>query len=170
MAHKTRINGTNYGIKGGKCRVNGTNYSIKKGRTLVGGTGYNISFTIPLSITGNGTFKHKYSIKTNTVAFVTVNGNAYSSAATVNVAAGTTITCTVRSYESTAGKIYLNGTAVATSGTISRFLTNSIGDDYKEVSYTYTVTKAATIALTGSGYNENDTSNTYGYGTIHITG
>ena len=45
MAHKTRINGTNYGIKGGKCRVNGTNYSIKKGRTLVGGTGYDILFT-----------------------------------------------------------------------------------------------------------------------------
>ena len=45
MAHKTRVNGTNYGITGGKCRVNGTNYSIKKGRTLIGRTGYDILFT-----------------------------------------------------------------------------------------------------------------------------
>lgn len=55
MAHKTRINGTNYGIKGGKCRVNGTNYSIKKGRTLIGGTGYNITFGTPLSALAVGT-------------------------------------------------------------------------------------------------------------------
>lgn len=44
MAHKTRINGTYYGIKGGKCRVNGTNYSIKSGKTKVGGTNYSITF------------------------------------------------------------------------------------------------------------------------------
>ncbi len=44
MAHGTRINGTSYGITGGKCLVNGTEYGIKKGRTLVDGTGYDISF------------------------------------------------------------------------------------------------------------------------------
>ena len=44
MAHKTLINGTAYGISGGKTRVNGTNYSIGKGKTLVGGTAYSISF------------------------------------------------------------------------------------------------------------------------------
>ena len=44
MAHGTRINGTAYGVTGGKCRVGGTAYSISKGRTLVGGTGYDISF------------------------------------------------------------------------------------------------------------------------------
>lgn len=49
MAHSTRINGTSYGITGGKCLVNGTSYSIKKGRTLIGGTGYDITFGTPLS-------------------------------------------------------------------------------------------------------------------------
>ena len=44
MAHKARINGTYYGIKGGKCRVNGTNYSIKSGKTKVVGTNYSITF------------------------------------------------------------------------------------------------------------------------------
>ena len=44
MPHGTRINGTAYGITGGKCLVNGTVYGIKKGRTLVGGTGYDVNF------------------------------------------------------------------------------------------------------------------------------
>ena len=44
MAHKTRVNGTIYEVKGGKCLVNGTSYDIKKGRTLIGGTGYDITF------------------------------------------------------------------------------------------------------------------------------
>lgn len=48
MAHGTRINGTSYGITGGKCLVGGTEYSIKKGRTLIGGTGYDITFGTPL--------------------------------------------------------------------------------------------------------------------------
>lgn len=49
MAHGTRINGTSYGVTGGKCLVGGTAYDIKKGRTLVGGTGYDIAFGTPLS-------------------------------------------------------------------------------------------------------------------------
>lgn len=53
MAHKARVGGTNYGIKGGKCRVSGTNYSVKKGRTRVSGTNYNIKFATPLGIIGN---------------------------------------------------------------------------------------------------------------------
>ena len=44
MAHGTRINGTAYGIDGGKCLVNGTSYSIQSGKTLVNGTGYDIAF------------------------------------------------------------------------------------------------------------------------------
>ena len=54
MAHGTRINGTAYGITGGKCLVNGTVYGIKKGRTLVGGTGHDISFGTPLSAYSEG--------------------------------------------------------------------------------------------------------------------
>ena len=45
MAHKTRVNGTIYDVKGGKCLVNGTAYSVKKGRTLIGGTGYDIELS-----------------------------------------------------------------------------------------------------------------------------
>lgn len=44
MAHKTRINGTNYSITGGKTKIGGTNYSVKGGKTLVGGTVRTISF------------------------------------------------------------------------------------------------------------------------------
>ena len=44
MAHKTRINGTAYGITGGKTLVNGTSYSVKNGKALIGGTAYDISF------------------------------------------------------------------------------------------------------------------------------
>lgn len=42
MAHKTRINGTNYEIIGGKTLVGGTAYGIKNGKTLVGGTAYEV--------------------------------------------------------------------------------------------------------------------------------
>ena len=44
MAHGTKVNGSAYGITGGKCLVDGTEYAIKKGRTLIGGTGYDINF------------------------------------------------------------------------------------------------------------------------------
>lgn len=54
MAHKTLINGTSYGISGGKTLIGGTAYAIGKGRTLVGGTGYDISFGTPLSAFAEG--------------------------------------------------------------------------------------------------------------------
>ena len=47
MAHKTRVNGTIYDVKGGKCLVGGTSYDIKKGRTLINGTVYDITFAPP---------------------------------------------------------------------------------------------------------------------------
>ena len=49
MGHKTLINGTAYGIKGGRALIGGTGYGIKSGKTLIGGTGYSISFGKPLS-------------------------------------------------------------------------------------------------------------------------
>ena len=55
MPHGTSINGTAYGITGGKCLVNGTVYSIQKGRTLVEGTGYDITFGTPLDSCDEGT-------------------------------------------------------------------------------------------------------------------
>lgn len=50
MAHGTKVNGSSYGITGGKCLVGGAEYSIKKGRTLVNGTGYDVGFTPSLTI------------------------------------------------------------------------------------------------------------------------
>ena len=44
MAHGTMINGTSYGITGGKCLVGGTVYKIEKGTTLVNGTKREIVF------------------------------------------------------------------------------------------------------------------------------
>lgn len=44
MAHGTLINGTAYGITGGKCLVGGTEYSIQTGGTLIDGTLYHINF------------------------------------------------------------------------------------------------------------------------------
>ena len=67
MAHGTIINGTSYGITGGKCLVNGTAYSIKKGRTLVGGTGYDITFSkgpTRVSVSGD-TSSSQYSVDVN---------------------------------------------------------------------------------------------------------
>ena len=42
MASKTKVNGTNYKISGGKALVNGTSYKIKGGKTLVDGTTYSV--------------------------------------------------------------------------------------------------------------------------------
>ena len=53
MAHKTRVNGTIYEVKGGMCLVNGTSYDIKKGRTLIGGTGYDITFGQVMPVKGD---------------------------------------------------------------------------------------------------------------------
>lgn len=44
MAHKTKINGTNYEVSGGKTLIGGTAYKITGGRTLIDGTAYAISF------------------------------------------------------------------------------------------------------------------------------
>lgn len=57
MAHGTRINGTAYGVTGGKCLVGGTAYSIKKGRTLIGGTGYDINLNSYDPVLNNNTWE-----------------------------------------------------------------------------------------------------------------
>lgn len=48
MAHGVKINGTNYGISGGKVMVGGTAYSVSGGKTKVNGTNYTVSFGPPL--------------------------------------------------------------------------------------------------------------------------
>ena len=47
MAHKTLINGTAYGIDGGKTLINGTSYKVTNGKVLINGTAYDISFLLP---------------------------------------------------------------------------------------------------------------------------
>lgn len=50
MAHGTLINGTAYGVTGGKGLVRGTVYKIKKGCALVNGIRYGIEFGAPTRI------------------------------------------------------------------------------------------------------------------------
>lgn len=52
MAHTTKVNGTDYTIKGGKVKVDGTDYSIKGGKAKINGTDYSISFGKVLTISG----------------------------------------------------------------------------------------------------------------------
>lgn len=53
MAHSALIDGTAYGIKGGKCLVDGTEYSIKRGIGLVEGTQVEYKFTVEPSLVIN---------------------------------------------------------------------------------------------------------------------
>lgn len=53
MAHSVLIDGTAYGIKGGKCLVDGTEYSIKRGIGLVEGTQVEYKFTVEPSLVIN---------------------------------------------------------------------------------------------------------------------
>lgn len=109
MAHKTLVGGTAYEVKGGRCLVDGTSYSIQKGRTLVGGTGYDVSFApaaIPVTITGSGNA---------TYCKVTINGVAYTAAATLEVLAGDTITFDVRGTGSGVCRVTIDDVEVASA-------------------------------------------------------
>ena len=75
MAHKTRVNGTNYGISGGKCLVNGTSYNIKKGRTLINGTGYDITFAPPLMLVKGDLITMNLDGTSRLYRVLSVNGN-----------------------------------------------------------------------------------------------
>jgi hypothetical protein len=72
MAHRTKISGTAYEIKGGRTKVGGTGYGISKGRTKVGGTGYDISFSNLITVTlevWKTSGKTIYSSQTQNVVF-----------------------------------------------------------------------------------------------------
>lgn len=107
--HNTLIDGTAYEIDGGRVLIGGTAYSIDKGKTMVGGTVYEIAFAFPVTvtITGGGNA---------TSCYVTINGKNYSSAATLEVEAGTEILAyawaTSTMYK-TSAEIKLNGSVVA---------------------------------------------------------
>ena len=75
MIHKTRINGTVYEVKGGKCLVNGTSYDIKKGRTLINGTGFDITFAPPLMLSKGDLITMNLDGTSRLYRVLSVNGN-----------------------------------------------------------------------------------------------
>lgn len=85
MAHGTKVNGSSYGITGGKCLVGGAEYSIKKGRTLVNGTGYDIGFLkeTNVEITGEGS---------SLIIYVALNDQKYYDPASLVFDAGQPVT------------------------------------------------------------------------------
>lgn len=108
MAHKVLVNGTGYGVAGGKTRVNGTNYSIKSGRTLVGGTGYGIRFhdgmlTATVEIVKNSLGEYtSVSISVNDKRFASVDMDQlideYTETVSIPVSVGDTVTFALGSY------------------------------------------------------------------------
>ena len=121
MSHKTLVNGTVYEVGGGKTLIDGVAYSIDKGKTLVGGTAYEVGFApseATVTITGSGGNAN--------MVWVTINGEDYREASSVNVPIGTVITCNPY------GSVILNGQTVANG---------------KPITYDYTVTKNVTINL-----------------------
>lgn len=129
------VDGTVYGIKTGTALVNGTARTIYNGRTLVAGAGYDIvlsSSEFTVTITGTGTLGQLI------VASVGINGTTYTSAATVEVANGTTITLRTNARQQNSRsdtKIVIDGVTVA-QGTTSH-----------AASYIYTPTGNITIKL-----------------------
>ena len=100
MPHGTRINGTSYGITGGKCLVNGTVYGIKKGRTLVGGTGYDVNFAKETQVILEG--------NVGIMNTVEINGTYYLEEGTYNFPIGENVDLYLYSYEG----ITVNGSKV----------------------------------------------------------
>lgn len=108
MAHGTRINGTSYGVTGGRCMVNGTAYSIKKGRTMVNGTVKEILFTgkkYQLNITG---------IYGWMTIDVKIDGQSISMDGTYDIYEGSVIYLYMEKYRAVTGRqgIYLDGISV----------------------------------------------------------
>lgn len=99
--HLTLVDGTVWGVVGGRCLVGGTGYEIKGGRTLVGGTAYDVEFSSPVTVTITGTGKGIVlgTQETEVLCSVSVNGVTYTSAKSgIVVQPGDTITFYVKTY------------------------------------------------------------------------
>lgn len=153
MAHKTKVNSTDYKIVGGKTLVNGTNYKIVGGKTLVGGTVYRIGFGVPVNVTGSG---NDGILLSKVAAWIEINDTKYSSATTLQIQPNTIIKCCcIEEYGIGFATIILNGSVVAKSS------------EYTTLSYDYIVkenVEKITIELDRSG----SSSGGY-YGIITIT-
>ena len=148
MAHKTKINGTTYSIKGGKTKVNGTAYSIKKGMTKVNGTGYAIKFSEPVKVYSNGW--------SNSQSFIQVKN------ATTNVQYSTGSTAKWSYTAQTGDVIQVDGYVWSTSGSVNIYLNGKLvksgrgtsgtaGVNYNYwISYSFELTGEARIEFTRS--------------------
>lgn len=120
MAQKTLINGTSYGLSGGRTLVNGTGYNIPKGKTLINGTGYDIGFLKTFYISGTGSFD-------SGCGYVVINGTKYTSSfSNVPITEGTSIEIkvSVSTNESSDGdlcSIKLNGSTIYDRAVIYSF-------------------------------------------------
>lgn len=121
-SHKTLIDGTAYVVKGGRDLIEGTSYAMKQGKMLIDGTVYKIVFTrtVTITITGDGGGGRE-------LTSVTIDGVKYIRTATVETLTGTEIICYAANGGWDYGKIYLNGTVVAS------------GSSHGGASYTYIV-------------------------------
>ncbi len=146
MAHKTKVGGTDYEIKGGRTLVNGTGYGIKKGRTMVDGTGYDVSFAKEhtISIVGYSNSDSKY-------ANVTINGTVYGTNLQlgvyqyIKVDSGTEITLQVMSmHPAMSGYVKVDGVFVAETSAANT-----------PVTYLYTVESDITIEVAGTAMGPN---------------
>lgn len=149
------VDGTVYGIKTGQTLVNGTARTIYNGRALVAGAGYDIvlssnGFTV--TIEGNGEAAGA-GTTTSEYAAVVINGTAYTSAETVEVASGTTITLRTNASHPN----YRSGTKIVIDG-----VTVAKGTTSAAASYIYTPTGNITVTLAVAGSR-------WLYGTVTVT-
>ena len=157
MAHGTKVNGSSYGITGGRCFVGGTGYNIKKGRTLVGGTGYDVLFSMPTKVVVSGNGKHQEGPFTYTLATVSVNGaKEITSAKTYDFEAGVEESVKLKIVNESASKtgyINVDGVNVA-SARRNQTATYTLGATGK------TVQVALSYSEYGGGYYGNITVTT----------
>lgn len=97
MAHKTKVNGTNYDISGGKTRVNGTNYKVEGGKTRVGGTNYKIALyrTVTINITDHNSAARIYVNYPNTGGYPKSSLTNSNETHTIEVPIGTVVNCRI---------------------------------------------------------------------------
>ena len=116
MAHKTMVDGTAYGISGGKALIDGTAFSIKGGKTLVDGTAYDVGFggagaNVKVTVSNIGLL---VSQPNSTNAYFSIDGVKHNVAEEFVVPIGTNLSCYCSRGSNTSGKvaIYLNGAEV----------------------------------------------------------
>ena len=132
MAHKSLVGGTAYEIVSGKTLINGTSYSISKGKTLISGTAYEVAFLLKITLFTTDTSIQgvtcTVSIGDETYTLSQV-ASAENQEIILSLPAGTEIVCTARQQSNLTGGVWVNGSRVSST------------------SYTYTVTKDASIEM-----------------------